>query len=486
MKFSEIIEQISVVAVHGSADVDITSVSIDSREACAGQCFIALRGTNVDGHTFIGDAVGKGAAAVICEQLPQTLAPHVCYAVVKNADSAAGLAASAFYGHPSRYMKLIGITGTNGKTTTVTLLYKLFKALGYKVGLISTVVYKVDEKTVEATHTTPDSITLNRLLRDMVDAGCTYCFMEVSSHSIVQRRIEGLTFAGGIFSNITHDHLDYHKTFEEYIRAKKLFFDELPPSAFALTNADERNGRVMLQNTKAIVKTYALHTTADFMCKIIEQQMDGMLLNINGSEVWTRLIGDFNAYNVSAIYGAAMLLGAPHDEAIRIISTLSAVAGRFEYVKSATGITAIVDYAHTPDALVNVLGTINRLRSKTQKLITVVGCGGNRDRSKRPVMAKVASESSDKLILTSDNPRKEKPEDILAEMYEGVSADARKHTLTIADRREAIKTAVMLAQKSDIILVAGKGHEDYQIVGTEKRHFDDKEEVMKAFALNEE
>jgi UDP-N-acetylmuramoyl-L-alanyl-D-glutamate--2,6-diaminopimelate ligase len=485
MQFTRIIEQISTVAVHGGADVDITSVGIDSREACAGQCFVALRGTNVDGHTFIGDAVGKGAAAVICEQLPPTLAPHVCYVVVKNADSAVGLVASAFYGHPSRRIKLVGVTGTNGKTTTVTLLYKLFKALGYRVGLISTVVYKVDEKTVEATHTTPDSITLNRLMRDIADAGCAYCFMEVSSHAIVQRRIEGLTFAGGIFSNITHDHLDYHKTFEEYIRAKKLFFDELPKNAFALTNADERNGRVMVQNTKAAVKTYALHTTADFMCKIIEQQMDGMLLSINGSEVWTRLIGDFNAYNVSAIYGAAILLGAPHDEAIRIISTLSAVAGRFEYVKSATGVTAIVDYAHTPDALVNVLSTINRLRSKTQKLITVVGCGGNRDRTKRPVMAKVASEGSDKLILTSDNPRKEKPEDILAEMYEGVSADARKHTLTIADRREAIKTAVMLAQKSDIILVAGKGHEDYQIVGTEKHHFDDKEEVMKAFALYE-
>jgi UDP-N-acetylmuramoyl-L-alanyl-D-glutamate--2,6-diaminopimelate ligase len=319
------------------------------------------------------------------------------------------------------------------------------------------------------------------MLHEMVEEGCSHCFMEVSSHAIVQRRIDGLHFAGGIFTNITHDHLDYHRTFEEYLKAKKMFFDELPADAFALTNADERNGMVMVQNTKAQVKTYGLRTPADFKCRIGEQHLDGMLLDVNGTEFWTKLIGDFNAYNVSAIYGAAILLGVPHDEALRIISTLGSVAGRFEYVKSDTGITAIVDYAHTPDALVNVLGTINRLRKDGQKLIVVVGCGGNRDRTKRPIMAHEATENSDMVILTSDNPRKEKPEDILAEMYAGVSAEARKRTLTITDRREAIKTAVMLAKKDDIILVAGKGHENYQIIGTEKFHFDDKEMLKEAF-----
>ncbi len=467
--------------MHGNPQAEVGSLGINSREVSAGQCFIAIKGTQIDGHAFIADAVAKGATAVICEQLPDALAPNVCYAVVGNTDVAVGLAAATFYGNPSRKLKLVGITGTNGKTTTATLLYDLFRKLGYKVGLISTVVYKIDDKEVEATHTTPDAITLQKIMSEMVESGCAYCFMEVSSHAIVQRRIEGLHFAGGIFSNITHDHLDYHKTFEEYLKAKKKFFDELPQSAFALTNADEKNGKVMVQNTRAEVKTYGLYTLSDFKCRIVEQHLDGMLLDINGTEFWTTLIGDFNAYNICAIYGAAVLLGAPADEVVRLISLLHSVAGRFEYVKSATGITAIVDYAHTPDALVNVIGTINRLRLGGQKLITVVGCGGNRDKTKRPIMAKVATESSDTTILTSDNPRKEKPEDILAEMYAGVELAARKKTLTITDRREAIKTAVMMAGKEDIILVAGKGHENYQIIGSEKHHFDDKETLREMF-----
>ncbi|MDR1342094.1 MAG: UDP-N-acetylmuramoyl-L-alanyl-D-glutamate--2,6-diaminopimelate ligase [Prevotellaceae bacterium] len=481
MNFTEILKQTGSTEVHGNADVDVTSISSSSRDAGQGSCFVALRGTQTDGHTFIPGAVAGGAVAVICEQLPDTLNPDVCYAVVKSSSSAAGLAASAFYGNPSRKLKLVGVTGTNGKTTIATLLYRLFKALGFKVGLISTVVYRIDDKAVEATHTTPDAITINRMLREMVERGCSYCFMEVSSHAVVQRRIDGLHFVGGIFTNLTHDHLDYHRTFEEYLKAKKMFFDSLPKEAFALTNADERNGKVMVQNTKAQVKTYGLRTPADFKCRMVEQHMDGMLLDLNGTELWTKLIGDFNAYNVSAVYGAAMLLGVPHDEAVRIVSTLGAVAGRFEYVKSGTGVTAIVDYAHTPDALANVLGTINRLRRDGQKLITVVGCGGNRDRTKRPIMAHEATENSDAVILTSDNPREENPADILAEMYAGVSAEARKRTTVIADRREAIKTAVMLAQKGDIILVAGKGHENYQIVGKEKIHFDDKEALEAAF-----
>ncbi|MDR2937664.1 MAG: UDP-N-acetylmuramoyl-L-alanyl-D-glutamate--2,6-diaminopimelate ligase [Prevotellaceae bacterium] len=481
MFFENILQHINALSVHGSAQVDISSIGVNSREACAGQCFVAMRGTQVDGHTFIADAIAKGAAAIICEQLPSELLPAVCYAVVKSSDIALGQATATFYGNPSTELKLVGITGTNGKTTTATLLYKLFKALGHKVGLISTVSYIVDEKVVESTHTTPDAITLQKIMREMVDCGCTYCFMEVSSHAVVQRRIEGLHFVGGIFSNLTHDHLDYHKTFEEYLKAKKKFFDELPPQAFALTNVDEKNGRVMVQNTRAKVSAYGLYTLSDFKCRIVEQHLDGMLLDINGTEFWTTLIGDFNAYNLCAIYGAAILLGAKKEEVLRIISTLHSVAGRFEYVKSATGTTAIVDYAHTPDALVNVIETINRLRIGGQKLITVVGCGGNRDRTKRPIMAKVATENSDTTILTSDNPRNEKPEDILAEMYEGVSITARKKTLTITDRREAIKTAVMMAGKDDIILVAGKGHENYQIIGNEKHHFDDKETLRTMF-----
>ncbi|MDR0712137.1 MAG: UDP-N-acetylmuramoyl-L-alanyl-D-glutamate--2,6-diaminopimelate ligase [Prevotellaceae bacterium] len=482
MVFTKIVEQIAALEVRGNANVDVTSVCINSREADKGCCFVALKGTQTDGHAFIPDAVSKGAAAVICQELPAKIDPSVCYAVAKSSDSAAGMAASAFYGNPSQKLKLVGVTGTNGKTTTATLLYHLFKALGHKVGLISTVVYLIDDERVEATHTTPDGVTINRMLHEMVERGCAYCFMEVSSHAIAQRRIDGLRFAGGIFSNITHDHLDYHRTFEEYLKVKKSFFDELPKGAFALTNADERNGKVMVQNTKAQVKTYALHTLADFKCSIVEQHLDGMLLNINGTELWTKLIGDFNAYNVSAIYGAAVLLDAPCGEALRIISTLGAVAGRFEYVRSPGGVTAIVDYAHTPDALKNVLSTINRLRRSGQQIITVVGCGGDRDRTKRPIMAREATENSDRVILTSDNPRSENPDAILSEMYAGVSDEARAKTLSITDRREAIKAAVTLAEKNDILLVAGKGHENYQIIGTKKFHFDDKETLQAVFA----
>ncbi|MDR3188069.1 MAG: UDP-N-acetylmuramoyl-L-alanyl-D-glutamate--2,6-diaminopimelate ligase [Prevotellaceae bacterium] len=482
MKFTEILEQISAAAVRGSHNVEVTSVCINSREASKGCCFVALRGTQADGHAFIPDAVRKGAVAVICQQLPDEIDPSVCYAVVHSSDSAAGIAAATFFGNPSRKLKLVGITGTNGKTTTATLLYRLFKALGYKAGLISTVVYLVDDEPVEATHTTPDAVTLNSLLHRMAERGCAYCFMEVSSHAVAQRRVDGLCFAGGVFSNITHDHLDYHKTFEEYIRAKKAFFDGLPKEAFALTNADDRNGKVMVQSTAAQVKTYALRTPADFKCRIVEQRLDGMLLDVNGTELWTRLIGDFNAYNVSAIYGTAVLLGAPHGEVVRIISALEAVAGRFEYVRSSGGVTAIVDYAHTPDALKNVLSTINRLRRSGQRIITVVGCGGDRDRTKRPVMAREAAANSDRAILTSDNPRTENPETILDEMYAGLDDEARRKTLVIVGRRDAIKAAAMLAEKDDIVLVAGKGHENYQIIGTKKFHFDDKETLQAVFA----
>ena len=482
MNFTAIIEQIGAVAAHGNADVEVTSVCIDSREASGGSCFVALGGTQADGHAFIADAVRRGAVAVVCRELPRELDPSVCYAVARCSSCAAGLAAAAFYGNPSRELALVGVTGTNGKTTTATLLYHLFRALGYKVGLISTVAYFVNDEQLEATHTTPDAATINRLLRRMVACGCAYCFMEVSSHAIAQRRIAGLRFAGGVFTNVTHDHLDYHKTFEEYIRVKKAFFDDLPPEAFALTNADDRNGRVMVQNAKAQVKTYALRTPADFKCRIVEQRLDGMLLEVNGTELWTRLIGDFNAYNVSAICGAAILLGAPRGEVLRIVSTLGAVAGRFEYVRSRGGLTAIVDYAHTPDALKNVLGTLNRLRRSGQKITTVVGCGGDRDRTKRPIMARVAAEGSDRLILTGDNPRSEDPQDILSEMYAGLDDDARRKTLSIVERREAIKAAVMLADKDDLILVAGKGHECYQIIGKEKRHFDDRETLQEVFA----
>jgi UDP-N-acetylmuramoyl-L-alanyl-D-glutamate--2,6-diaminopimelate ligase len=448
-----------------------------------GSLFVATRGTQTDGHQFISMAVEKGAVAVVCEEIPTGVPSSPTYVQVSDASIALGFLASAFFDYPSSNLKLIGITGTNGKTTTVTLLYRMAKQLGFKAGLISTVMYYVNDREVEATHTTPDALHLNKLMAEMVAEGCGYCFMEVSSHSVVQHRIAGLQFAGAIFSNLTHDHLDFHKTFDEYLKAKQKFFNDLPSGAFALTNLDDRNGKIMTQNTKAKINTYALHSMADYRCKVMESHFDGMLLQIDGTEVWTHFIGEFNAYNLLAVYSAGVLLGYRKDDVLTAISKFTAVSGRFEYLRSNTGITAIVDYAHTPDALDNVLRTINQMRGGHEQLITVCGAGGDRDRTKRPVMAKVAVENSTKVILTSDNPRSENPETIIAEMMAGVDVVNRRKVLNITDRREAIRTACMLAQKGDIILVAGKGHEDYQEIKGVKHHFDDKEVIREQFQM---
>lgn len=475
----KLLQGVEVRSLVGDGTVAVGRLEFDSRKVVPGTLFFATRGTQADGHAYIPAAVAAGAAAVVCEELPAERPAGVTFVQVPDSTVALGQVASAFYGHPSRRLKLVGVTGTNGKTTTATLLYRMFRRLGYKAGLISTVVYCVDEREIPSTHTTPDSIRLNAMMAEMVEAGCDYCFMEVSSHSLVQHRTAGLTFVGGIFSNITHDHLDYHKTFAEYIRAKKLFFDRLPAGAFALTNTDDRNGMVMVQNTKATVKTYALQSFADFRCRIVETLLDGMLLNLDGSEVWVKFLGRFNAYNLTSVYAAALLLGARRDEVLRILSDLTSVDGRFEPIHSKEGITAIVDYAHTPDALQNVIGTINEIRKKDQKLYVVVGCGGNRDATKRPEMAKIAVDGSDMAVLTSDNPRLEEPGAIIEQMKSGLEPGARY--LAITDRREAIKAAVALARPGDIILVAGKGHETYQDVGGVKHHFDDREEVRAAF-----
>ncbi len=480
-KIEEILHYTPVGAVHGDPETEIGGLTYDSRNVRPGDCFFAIRGTQSDGHDYIPMAVGKGAAAVVCEQLPAEPAEGVAYVVVPDSAGAMADLAAAFYGFPSRELKLVGITGTNGKTTTVTLLYDLVRALGYRAGLISTVVYKVDGREIEATHTTPDPIRLNAMMREMADAGCEFCFMECSSHAIVQERTRGLDFAGGIFSNITHDHLDYHKTFAEYIRAKKRFFDGLPKGAFALTNADDRNGMVMVQNTAAAVSTYSLREMADFRCKIIEMHVDGMLLRIDGQELWTGLLGRFNAYNLVAVYGAAVLLGLDRGEVLRVLSTLHPVSGRFEIVRAGNGTVAVVDYAHTPDALENVLRTIEEIRTPAQQLIVVCGCGGDRDRTKRPEMARIAVKYASTAIFTSDNPRHESPEAILDEMVAGLQPGTR--CVRITDRAEAIRTAVLLSHPGDILLVAGKGHETYQILGDVKHHFDDREEVRKAFGL---
>lgn len=473
------LQGVEVRSLVGDGTVAVGRLEFDSRKVVPGTLFFATRGTQADGHAYIPAAVAAGAAAVVCEELPAERPVGVTFVQVPDSTVALGQVASAFYGHPSRRLKLVGVTGTNGKTTTATLLYRMFRRLGYKAGLISTVVYCVDDREIPSTHTTPDSIRLNAMMAEMVEAGCDYCFMEVSSHSLVQHRTAGLAFVGGIFSNITHDHLDYHKTFAEYIRAKKLFFDGLPAGAFALTNADDRNGMVMVQNTKATVKTYALQSFADFRCRIVETLLDGMLLNLDGSEVWVKFLGRFNAYNLTSVYATALLLGARRDEVLRILSDLTSVDGRFEPIHSKEGVTAIVDYAHTPDALQNVIGTINEIRKKDQRLYVVVGCGGNRDATKRPEMAKIAVDGSDMAVLTSDNPRLEKPGAIIEQMKSGLEPGARY--LAITDRREAIKAAVALARPGDIILVAGKGHETYQDVGGVKHHFDDREEVRAAF-----
>ena len=468
-----------VKALLGDGGTVVGGLAFDSRAVRPGDCFFAVVGTQADGHDYIAAAVERGAAAVVCQRLPEPQAAGVAYVVVKDSAGAMADMAAAFYGYPSRELKLVGITGTNGKTTTVTLLYDLVRAMGYRAGLISTVVYRIDGREIASTHTTPDPIRLNAMMREMADAGCDYCFMECSSHAIVQERTRGLDFAGGIFSNITHDHLDYHKTFAEYIRAKKRFFDTLPAGAFALTNADDRNGAVMVQNTAARVSTYSLRAMADFRGKILEMHPDGMLLRLDGQELWVSLLGRFNAYNLLAVYGAACLLGLDRREVLRVMSTLQPVDGRFEVVRAANGTTAIVDYAHTPDALENVLQTIGELRTPTQQLIVVCGCGGDRDRTKRPEMAAIAVKHASTAIFTSDNPRHEAPEAILDDMTAGLDAGTRY--LRITDRAEAIRTAVMMSHPGDLLLVAGKGHETYQIVGDEKHHFDDREELRKAF-----
>jgi len=476
-KLSEILKGITYNATN-FRDVEVGKITFDSRAVEAGTMFVAQVGVHVDGHKFIDSAISKGAAVVLCQTLPEKLNADVVYIQTVDSSKALGIAASNFFDNPSQCLKLIGITGTNGKTTTVTLLHRMFRELGFSVGLLSTVVNKIDEQEIPSTHTTPDALELNALLRQMADNGCEYCFMEVSSHAIVQQRIAGLHFEGGIFSNITHDHLDFHKTFADYIAAKKAFFDNLPKTAFALTNIDDRNGMVMLQNTQARKYTYSLQSMADFNCRIVENTLQGLLLNIGGKEVWTRLVGKFNAYNLLAIYSTARLCGIAEDEALTHLSRLQAAEGRFEYVNG-SGKMAIVDYAHTPDALKNVLQTINDIMSIDQRLIVVVGCGGDRDALKRPVMAKIAAEMCHTLILTSDNPRTEDPERILDDMEAGLNTAQKESMLRISDRRQAIKTACTMAQTGDIILVAGKGHEKYQEINGVRNHFDDKEELNK-------
>ena len=484
MKIKDILVNCNLLELVGNKDLDITKVSFDSRQAEPGTLFFAVRGTQTDGHAYIAKAVEQGVSAVVCEQMPDILSPEVTYIRVDDSAYVLGVGASNFYGNPSRSLKLTGVTGTNGKTTIATLLYRLFTDAGYTCGLLSTIENIVDHEVIPSTHTTPDPVELNALLRKMVDCGCEYAFMEVSSHSIDQHRIAGLHFAGGIFTNLTHDHLDYHKTMANYRNAKKKFFDDLPADAFALTNLDDKNGSVMLQNTKAKRMGYALKHDAEFKGTVMESHFNGMLMKVNGTELYTQLVGNFNASNILAIYGAALLLGFDKDELLVEISKLKGANGRFDMVHSETGIVGIVDYAHTPDALENVLKTINEVTSHlstlNSQLITVVGCGGNRDATKRPEMAAIAVKLSDRVILTSDNPRNEDPEEIIRQMKAGVEAADAHKVLSITDRREAIRTAVALANKGDIILLAGKGHEDYQIIKGEKRHFDDKEELSNA------
>ena len=480
MILKELLKGVTYTEKRGSADVEIAGLTYDSRTVGEGYCFFAVAGTAVDGHNFIAKAVEGGAKAVVCQYIPEEVAENDCtFVVVEDTNTAMGTIASNFYGNPSHELKVVGVTGTNGKTTIATLLYDLVQSMGYKAGLISTVVYKVGAREIVSTHTTPDAIRLNAMMREMVDEGCEYCFMECSSHAIVQQRIGGLRFVGGLFTNITHEHLDYHKTFAEYIRAKKSFFDALPKSAFALVNADDRNGEVMLQNTKASRYTLSLQRMADFRAKVIEMMAEGMELRIDNKEVWVQFLGRFNAYNLLTVYGATVLLGFEKEEVLAHLSMLRPVSGRFETVLAKDGTTAVVDFAHTPDALENIINTIDELRQSGQRLIVVCGCGGDRDKTKRPVMGGMAAKRADIAIFTSDNPRTENPEDIIREMEEGVEAGDKY--LKISDRHEAIKTAVMLAEPRDIILLAGKGHEDYQIIGTEKLPFNDKEVVKEFF-----
>lgn len=473
MILNDILYKVAVDAVHGSIHNAVGKIEFDSRKLETNDVFVAIRGSVSNGHEFIDTAIHAGARTVVCDTLPEKLDTEVTYVKVNDTNEAMAFMAANYYGNPSAKLKLVGITGTNGKTTIASLLYQLFKKAGYKVGLLSTVKIMVDAIEYKATHTTPDSVTINHYLAEMVSAGVDYCFMEVSSHGIHQKRTEALHFVGGVFTNLSHDHLDYHPTFAEYRDVKKSFFDHLPKSAFALTNADDKNGAVMFQNTVATKRTYALKSYADFRAQILESQLSGLLLKIDGNEVWVKLIGTFNAYNLLAIYGVAIELGMDRLEALRLLSELESVSGRFQYIVSNTNITAIVDYAHTPDALENVLKTINDIRTKNEQLLTVVGCGGNRDKTKRPIMASIASELSDKVVLTSDNPRNENPEVIIAEMEAGVAPQDFKKMLSITDRKQAIKTACQLAQPNDIILIAGKGHETYQEIDGIRHDFDD-------------
>ena len=474
-----LLADVEVRRVVGSTEGEVAAMTFDSRSVAQGDVFFAIKGEKVDGHNYIAGAVERGARMVVCEQLPEQTAEGVCYVEVDNTNIAMGRMASAYWGHPSRALALVGVTGTNGKTTTATLLYNLMRAFGYRAGLISTVRYVVDTRSVESTHTTPDALRLNAMLAEMVEAGCDYCFMEVSSHSIVQHRIEGLRFRGALFTNITHDHLDYHKTFAEYIKAKKGLFDSLDKRAFAIVNIDDRNGNVMVQNCKARVRTLSQRSLADYRCKVVEMGFEGMQLEMDGVEFWTPFTGGFNAANLLGVYAAAVELGFDKNEVLMRLSGIGSVDGRFETLHSKGGITAIVDYAHTPDALENVINTINAIRTEGHDLIVVVGCGGDRDATKRPEMARIAADGASMVILTSDNPRTEDPEAILAQMREGLRAGDRY--VSIVRREEAIRTAVMLAKAGDIILLAGKGHETYQIIGTEKHHFDDREQVVAAF-----
>lgn len=481
MTLSELIKNIDTVNITGSTDIEIKGVDIDSRRVAEGHLFVAMKGTQVDGHTFIGKAVDQGAAAILCEDMPAEVVEGVTYVQVSSTEDAVGKVATQFYGDPSRKLKLVGVTGTNGKTTIATLLYNMFRKLGYKCGLLSTVCNYIEEEKIPADHTTPDPIELNALLSRMVDAGCEYAFMECSSHAIAQKRIGGLNFTGGIFTNLTRDHLDYHKTFENYRDAKKAFFDGLPKTAFAITNADDKNGMVMVQNTKAKVKTYSVRSMADFKAKILECHFGGMYLEIDGREVGVQFIGKFNVSNLLAVYGAAVMLGQNPENILIAMSTLKSVSGRLDPVHSPLGYTAIVDYAHTPDALENVLKAIHEVLNGKGHVITVCGAGGNRDKGKRPIMAQEAVKQSDKVIITSDNPRFEDPQDIINDMLAGLTPQQMTKVVSIVDRKEAICTACMLAQKGDVILVAGKGHEDYQEIKGVKHHFDDKEIIRDIF-----
>ena len=482
MKLSDLLKNIVTISITGDAECDIKGVNIDSRKVADGHLFIAMRGTQVDGHKFIPKAEELGAAAILCEQLPEEKKQGVTYVQVADTEDVVGQVATTFYGNPTSKLKLVGVTGTNGKTTIATLLYNMFRKMGHKCGLLSTVCNYVEGEAYPTDHTTPDPIELNELLGKMADAGCEYAFMECSSHAIAQKRIGGLIFAGGIFTNLTRDHLDYHKTLENYRDAKKKFFDDMPKNAFAITNADDKNGMVMVQNTKATVKTYSIRTMADFHAKIIECHFEGMYLEVNGKEVGVQFIGKFNVSNLLAVYGAAVMLGKDPEDVLVTLSTLKSVAGRLEPIRSAEGVTALVDYAHTPDALENVLNAIHEvMEGKSGKIITVCGAGGNRDKGKRPLMAQEAVKQSDRVIITSDNPRFEEPQDIINDMLAGLNAQQMKSVISIVDRREAIRTAVMMAEKGDVILIAGKGHEDYQDVKGTKHQFDDREEVRKAF-----